>query len=131
MATKVLYTGATHNTSGPNGGARSSDGLFDLQLPQPHPAAENLFGAAWSACYAAAIQGVAALQKVTLPEFPTVDTTIDLSQGPGGYSLSARLHVTLPGIDRELGEELIAKAHKLCPYSKAVHGNIDIVTTLA
>ena len=47
---KLLYTGKTHVTSGPNGAARSSDGFVDIKLPEPHPAAEQLFAAAWSAC---------------------------------------------------------------------------------
>ena len=51
MTEKLLFTGKTHNTSGRDGGARSSDGQLDIKLKQPHPAAENLFGAAWSACY--------------------------------------------------------------------------------
>ena len=46
---KVLVTGNTHVTAGPNGAARSRDGFLDVKLPQPHPAAENLFAAAWSA----------------------------------------------------------------------------------
>jgi osmotically inducible protein OsmC len=50
MAEKVLFIGKTHNTNGRDGAARSSDGFLDIRLPQPHPAAENLFGAAWSAC---------------------------------------------------------------------------------
>ncbi|AWM28014.1 organic hydroperoxide reductase OsmC/OhrA [Sinorhizobium fredii] len=53
MAEKLLFTGKTHNTGGRNGGTRSSDGQLDLRLTQPHPAAENLFGAAWSACFIA------------------------------------------------------------------------------
>ncbi len=51
MTAKVLFTGKTHTTAGANGASRSADGFLDIKLPQPHPAAENLFGAAWSACY--------------------------------------------------------------------------------
>jgi organic hydroperoxide reductase OsmC/OhrA len=50
---KVLFTGRTHTTGGRDGATRSSDGFVDLKLPQPHPAAEQLFAAAWSACYMA------------------------------------------------------------------------------
>ncbi len=44
MTEKLLFTGKTHNTGGRNGGTRSDDGMLDLKLAQPHPAAENLFG---------------------------------------------------------------------------------------
>ena len=49
MTSKVLFTGKTHTTAGHDGAGRSSDGFLDIKLPQPHPAAENLFGVAWSA----------------------------------------------------------------------------------
>jgi osmotically inducible protein OsmC len=130
MTAKVLFTGKTHNTSGPDGAAVSDDGFLNLKLAEPHPAAENLFGAAWSACYMGALQAAAAKRKVTLPASPSVDAEIDLSLGAGGYFLSARLAVTLPGVDREVAQDLIQLAHEICPYSKAVHGNIDIQTTL-
>lgn len=130
MAAKVLFTGKTHNTAGPNGAARSEDGSLNIKLARPHPAAENLFGAAWSACYIGAIQAAAAQKKVALPTEPSVDTQIDLSLDSGQYILSARLDVSVPGVERDVAQALIEAAHKICPYSKAVHGNIDIQTTL-
>lgn len=129
---KVLYTGKTHNTAGPNGAAVSSDGFLDIKLSEPHPAAENLFGAAWSACYIGAIQVAAAQKRVKLPALPVVDAEIDLNNAGGtNFFLSARLNVSLPGLDRAVAQDLIEAAHAICPYSKAVHGNIDVVTTLA
>jgi osmotically inducible protein OsmC len=131
MTAKVLFTGKTHTTSGRDGAARSSDGFLDVKLAQPHPAAENLFGAAWSACYIGAIQLAAGQQKVTLPVEPSVDAEIDLVNEAGAFFLRARLDVSLPGVDREVAQRLIEAAHGICPYSKAVHGNIDVATTLA
>ncbi|MCC8939720.1 MULTISPECIES: Ohr family peroxiredoxin [Bradyrhizobium] len=127
---KVLVTGKTHVTAGPNGAARSQDGFVDVKLAQPHPAAENLFGAAWSACYIGAIQLAAGQRKVKLPSEPEVDAEIDLNQAGSAYFLSARLNVRVPGVDRAVAQELIEAAHGICPYSKAVHGNIDVTTTL-
>ena len=40
MTAKTLFSGTTHNVSGPNGSARSADGLLDIKLAEPHPAAE-------------------------------------------------------------------------------------------
>ncbi|MCP1757354.1 Ohr family peroxiredoxin [Bradyrhizobium elkanii] len=127
---KVLVTGKTHVTAGPNGAARSRDGFLDVKLPQPHPAAENLFAAAWSACYIGAIQLAAGQRKVKLASEPEVDAEIDLNQAGSDYFLSARLNVHVPGVEREVAQELIEAAHGICPYSKAVHGNIAVTTTL-
>lgn len=131
MTKRVVFTGKTHNTSGRSGAARSSDGLLDLKLPEPHPAAENLFGAAWSACYMGAIQLAAAQKKIKLPADLAVDAAIDLNQDGSAYFLRARLNVSVPGIEREQAQALLDAAHLICPYSKAVHGNIDVTTTLA
>jgi len=130
MTAKILFTGKTHTTAGRDGAATSADGFLDVKLPQPHPAAENLFGAAWSACYLGAIQLAAGQQKITLVD-PAVDAEIDLANEAGAFFLQARLSVSLPGVDRDVAQGLIEAAHAICPYSKAVHGNIDVVTTLA
>lgn len=130
MTEKLLFTGKTHNTGGRNGGTRSSDGMLDLKLAQPHPAAENLFGAAWSACYIGAIEVAALQRKIKLPAGLAVDTEIDLNVNDGSYFLRARLNVSLPDLDRDVAHELIHAAHDICPYSKATHGNIDVETNL-
>ena len=130
MTEKLLFTGKTHNVGGHNGSAVSSDGFLDIKLSEPHPAAEQLFGAAWSACYMGAIGLAAAQRKIKLPADPEVDAEIDLNVDGGSFFLRARLAVSLPGVDRAVAEELIEAAHGICPYSKAVHGNIDVTTTL-
>ena len=130
MSAKVLFTGKTHTTSGTNGAAHSSDGFLDLKLPEPHPAAENLFGVAWSACYMGALGVAAQKKKITLPPEMAVDALIQVNLDNGSFFLTARLDVSLPGMDRKVGEELIEAAHGICPYSKAVHGNIKVETHL-
>jgi osmotically inducible protein OsmC len=130
MTAKVLATGKTHNTNGREGAARSSDGFLDIKVPEPHPAAENLFGAAWSACYMGAIELAASQRKIKLPAQVAVDAEIDLNLDGGNFFLAARLNVSLPGLDREVGEALIHAAHGICPYSKAIHGNIAVETNL-
>jgi Ohr subfamily peroxiredoxin len=127
---KVLFTGRTHTTSGRDGAARSSDGFVDVKLPQPHPAAEQLFAAAWSACYIGAIELAAAQRKITLPASPAVDAEIDLNRAGDSFFLRARLNVSVPGVDREVAQTLAEAAHGICPYSKAVHGNIEVSTNV-
>lgn len=126
MTAKTICSGTTHNVGGPNGYTRSADGFLDLQLADPHPAAENFFGAAWSGCFMGAIGLAAAQSKVTLPETPTIDATIDLVMEGSEFVLRAQLDVTVPGIDIELARELVHLAHQICPYSKATRGNIEV-----
>ena len=126
MTAKTIYSGTTHNVGGAKGSTRSVDGLLDLQLAGPHPAAENFFGAAWSACFMGAIGVAAAQKKVALPETPTIDATIDLLMDGGAFFLRAKLDVTVPGVEIALARELVDLAHEICPYSKATRGNIDV-----
>ena len=130
MAAKVLFTGKTHTTNGRDGAAHSSDGFLDLKLPQPHPAAENMFGAAWSACYMGALELAASQRKIKLPAQVAVDAQIDLNLDGSAFFLTARLDVSVPGLDREVAQALVDAAHGICPYSKAVHGNIAVETNL-
>jgi lipoyl-dependent peroxiredoxin len=127
---RVVFSGTTHNTSGRLGGTRSDDGFLDLRMREPHPAAENLFGAAWSACYMGAVQLAASQRKIKLPSDLAVDARIDLVLDNGAYFLRAFLNVSVPGLSPALAQELIDAAHLICPYSKAVHGNIEVTTTL-
>ena len=127
---KVLFAGRAHTTGGRDGAARSSDGFIDLKLPQPHPAAEQLFAVAWSACYIGAIELAAAQRKIKLPAAPAVDAEIDLNRAGDSFFLRARLNVSMPGVDREVAQQLAEAAHGICPYSKAVHGNIEVSTNV-
>ena len=68
--------------------------------------------------------------KVALPADSSVDAEVDLCLDSGEYTLQARLNVNLPGLDREVAQSLVDAAHQTCPYSKATHGNIDVVTTI-
>ena len=130
MTAKTIYSGTTHNVGGANGSTHSADGFLGLSLAQPHPAAENLFGAAWSACFIAAIGVAAGQKKVALPEAPTIDATIDLLMAGGEFFLRAKLDVTVPGIDIGLARDLVHVAHEICPYSKATRGNIDVAVNV-
>jgi len=133
---KILYTAKAHTTGGREGGAsRTSDGNLDVKLSVPgtHGTGTNpeqLFAVGWSACYLSAIKLLAARMKVKLPPDAAVDSEVDLGTTNGGYLIQARLNVSLPGIDRDTAQKLVDSAHLECPYSKATHGNINVVTTL-
>ncbi len=131
MSKNIIYTANTHTTGGREGASRSSDGRLDVALSRPGSALpgtnpEQLFAAGWSACFLGAIGKAAGDRKLRLPSDSAVDAEVDLALDDDGFSLIARLNVSLPGIDRELGEQLIAAAHQICPYSKATRGNIAV-----
>lgn len=131
MSQNIVYTGKTHTTGGRDGASRSSDGELDIALSPPgsnrtgtNP--EQLFAAGWSACFLGAIGKAASEQKLRLPADAAIDAEVDLALDDGGFSLIARLNVSLPGIDHETAKTLAARAHEICPYSKATRGNIAI-----
>ncbi len=131
MTQKIIYTGKTHTTGGRDGASRSSDGELDIALSPPgsnRPGTnpEQLFAAGWSACFLGAIGKAASEQKLRLPADAAIDAEVDLALDDGNFSLIARLNVSLPGIDRETAEKLAARAHQICPYSKATRGNIAV-----
>jgi Ohr subfamily peroxiredoxin len=133
---RVLYTAKTHTTGGRDGGrSTASDGRLDVKLTPPGAKGdgtnpEQLFAAGWSSCFLSAIKLEAAAAKVRLPEDAAVDAEVDLGATDGEYFLQARLNVSLPGVDREIAQGLVDGAHRRCPYSKAVRGNINVVTRL-
>ena len=132
----LLYTAKAHTSGGRDGGSsRTSDGHLDVKLSVPggrgtgtNP--EQLFAAGWSACFLSAIKIFAATMKVRLSPDTAVDSEIDLGTSNGGYFIRARLNVSLPGVERETAQKILDAAHLECPYSKATHGNIDVVTTV-
>ena len=133
---KVLYTANAHTTGGRDGGSsRTSDGRLDVKLSIPGTQGagtnpEQLFAVGWSACFLSAIKIVAARMKVKLPADVAVDSEVDLGMTDGHYLIQARLNVNLPGVDSETAEKIVEGAHMECPYSKATHGNINVVTNL-
>jgi lipoyl-dependent peroxiredoxin len=131
-AGKVIYTARVHTVGGrENGEARSSDGRLDVKLsppgsPRDGTSPEQLFAAGWSACFESAIGIAARRRKITVPAL-TIDAEVDLHLADGEYSLSARFDIGLPGLDRGIAQSLVEEAERLCPYSKATQGNVDVV----
>jgi organic hydroperoxide reductase OsmC/OhrA len=51
-------------------------------------------------------------------------------EGKGeGFTLRVELDVTIPEQDQASAEELVAAAHRGCPYSNATRGNIEVKLT--
>ncbi|WP_327685897.1 organic hydroperoxide resistance protein [Streptomyces sp. NBC_00467] len=125
----VMVTG-----EGRNGGrAQSDDGLLstDLALPKELGGAgtatnpEQLFAAGWAACFLGAVRIAAGERKIRLTS-TEIDTDMSLNGGADGYSLSAVLNLQVGGVTQNEADELAHAAHQICPYSKAIRGNIPV-----
>src|SRR4051812_1512241 len=136
---KVLYTAHATSTGGREGTSRSSDGALEVRLSTPKELGggggpgtnpEQLFAAGYSACFIGAMKAVAGKMKVTLPADLAIDAEVDLGPTPGAYGIAVRLNISLPGMDRAAAQGLVDAAHKVCPYSNATRGNIDVAINL-
>ncbi len=135
-ASKVVYTAKVETSGGREfGTARSADGVLDIRLSTPGSARigtnpEQLFAAGWSACFESAIALAAGKAKIPLPAKASIHAEVDLNLGEDGYFLSARLDVSLPGLEHNAAKALVDEAHRICPYSKAMRSNVDVTIRL-
>jgi Ohr subfamily peroxiredoxin len=136
MNSAVLYTAKVHTTGGRDGGtSRSSDGNLDVRHSLPGSTGsstnpEQLFAAGWSACFGGTMALLARKVNISLPPETAIDAEVDLNSGDDGLFLSARLYVTVPGMDHDVVQALVDAAHKSCPYSKAMRGNVPVTITV-
>jgi osmotically inducible protein OsmC len=133
---KVLYTAKARTTGGRDGASKTDDGRLDIKLSPPGQPGngtnpEQLFAAGYSACFIGAMKAVAGKMKVTLPADLAIDAEVDLGPIPNAYGIAVRMNVSLPGMEREAAQGLIDAAHKVCPYSNATRGNVDVQIKLA
>ena len=136
---KVLYRANANVTGGRDGRATSSDGALNVQLSTPKELGgaggiasnpEQLFAAGYSACFLGAMKFVGNRDKITIPADTVVDGIVGIGAIPNGFGIEVELNIALPGLERAVAEELIAKAHIVCPYSNATRGNIDVTLNL-
>ena len=133
---KVLYRAQATATGGRDGRAHSSDGVLDVKLTTPRELGgaggdgtnpEQLFAAGYSACFIGAIKVAAARQKVALPDDVSITGTVGIGPISQGFGIEVTLRISLPSIDRAVDEDLVQKAHRICPYSNATRGNVNVI----
>jgi Ohr subfamily peroxiredoxin len=130
QANKVVYTGKTLTKGARDGVSKSSDGYLDVKLSTPGTKGtgtnpEQLFAAAWSACFGSTIAIGAKKMKIDVPQDSSIAAEIDLVTGKDGAFLQGRLNVSLPGLHKDVAQQLVDFAHDNCPYSKAIRGNVN------
>jgi osmotically inducible protein OsmC len=137
---KQLYQAVATTTGGrEHGHSVTSDHQLDVHLTTPKEMGgsggpgtnpEQLFAAGYSACFLGAVKAVARKEKVALPENAQIVGRVGFGPVGAAFGINAELDVSLPGIPREQAEDLVAKAHLLCPYSNATRNNIDVKLTV-
>ncbi|KAB1071357.1 organic hydroperoxide resistance protein [Tamlana haliotis] len=137
---KTLYEATTIATGGRKGRVESENSPvnFDLSVPKSmggdggdgaNP--EQLFGAAYAACFGGALQAVAQNEGIDIDDNElSVTAIIGFCKDDDGFFLEATLDCYIPGVDLETGEDLVEKAHEMCPFSKATRDNITVTLNL-
>ena len=139
---KAIYTAHATATGGRVGTAKSDDGQITLKLDRPvemggkgngtNP--EQLFAVGYAACFIGALRVVAGKRHIRIPEDLAIDSAVSFGPLKGddeGFGIAVAMTVHLPGIERATAEELVHRAHQVCPYSNATRGNIDVLLTVA
>jgi Ohr subfamily peroxiredoxin len=120
------------------GQVATSDGRLDVQLSRPASMGgddgpgtnpEQLFAAGYAACFHSATRH--ALEPLGLSPRDLDGSSVTarvrfLSGGPGDYLLAVDLVLDAPGLGEEQARALMEATHRICPYSKATTGNIDV-----
>jgi Ohr subfamily peroxiredoxin len=132
---KVLYRAQATSSGGREGTSRTSDGVLDLKLTTPKELGgaggngtnpEQLFAVGYSACFIGAMKFAAARDKIQLPKDLTVTADVGIGQVPTGFAIEVDMTVNAPGMDKAQLQDVVNKAHVVCPYSNATRNNIDV-----
>jgi len=135
---KAIYTAEAHVTGGrADGHGKTSDGRLEVDLRLPTEMGgqgggtnpEELFAVGYAACFEGALGAVGRREKLEVGDV-AIDSKVSLHPGPERtFILSVVLDVTLPSVEGDAAINLVREAHKVCPYSNATRGNIDVTLT--
>src|SRR5699024_426510 len=131
----VIFTSSATAKNGREGHVKSADGLIDFDLVNPangmnteskgsNP--EQLFAAAYSACFDATLNLAASKENKEVDSETTAEISFCKDLEDNGFKIAAKLYIKVKGVNQEEAEDLAKKAHQGCPYSKATRGNIDV-----
>ena len=136
---KALYTADATATGGRNGHVKSSNGVLDVEVRMPkalgganddYTNPEQLFAAGYAACFDSALNLVIKQEKVTAGG-TKVTAKVSIGQNDaGGFGLAVELDVNIKEIELDKANELVVKAHQVCPYSNATRGNVEVKLTV-
>ncbi len=136
---KVVYRAHSTAIGGRDGQVKSSDEALTAKLTVPKELGgngafgtnpEQLFAAGYSACFMGAMKFVAGKEKVTLPQTTQIDGFVGIGPIPTGFAIEVELKISVPDMPKEQVQNIVDKAHIVCPYSNATRGNIKVTLTV-
>jgi lipoyl-dependent peroxiredoxin len=136
---KVLYTAEAHVSGGRIAGhGRTSDGVLEVDLRIPPELGgeevgtnpEQLFAVGYASCFENALAAVARRQKLEVDDVEVDSKVMMMAGEERSFTIAVELAVKLPSVEGESAVELVRAAHKVCPYSNATRGNIDVKLTV-
>ncbi|MFI6639885.1 organic hydroperoxide resistance protein [Streptomyces sp. NPDC050504] len=134
----VLYTAVATAENGRDGRVSTDDGQLDVVVNPPKAMGgsgagtnpEQLFAAGYSACFQGALGVVAREAKADISG-STVTAEVGIGKNDDGFGIIVKISVSIPNADAATARDLVAKAHQVCPYSKATRGNITVDLAVA
>ncbi len=136
MSVNVLYRTSATATGGRDGHAATKDGTLDVKLATPKELGgagnagnnpEQLFAAGYAACFIGAMKFVASQGGPKVPADASVTAIVGIGpRSEGGFGLDIALDVSLPGLSHGEAQDLVEKAHQVCPYSNATRNNVPV-----
>jgi lipoyl-dependent peroxiredoxin len=135
----ILYTALAHVTGGrAEGHGRTSDGALEVDLRIPTEMGgsgggtnpEQLFAIGYAACFESAMGVAARRRRQEIADIAIDAKVMLLPTDERGFKLAVVLDVSLPSVpDPHEAMELVRAAHRVCPYSNATRGNVDVSLT--
>ena len=137
---KVLFTTSAKVVGGRNGHVTSESGLFDIDVAKPEAMGgpggadksnpEEFFACGYAACFGGAMEHVASTRKLDIGK-PEVEAKVSFGVTESGVAIAVHLNGKLAGFEDDVVMDIMTEAHeKVCPYSKATRGNIEVTLGL-
>jgi Ohr subfamily peroxiredoxin len=134
---KVMYTARATSTGGRTGHGKTDDGVLEVDLTTPKEMGgdgargtnpEQLFAVGYSACFLGALKAAGRKAGVKISDDSTVTAEVSFTDRDDGegFWIKAALKVNLPGLDKATADDVVQKAHVICPYSEVSRKGFDV-----
>lgn len=134
---KPLFTITATASGGRNGESKTEDGMLAVNLSVPKEMSgpgkpntvtpEHLFAAGYAACFGGAVDFVAKQHKKDASH-AKIECSVSIGKRePSGFGLAVKMRVEDKTLSQDELVAFVKEAHeKICPYSHATRGNIEV-----